>query len=47
VTKLFGTFESLGIERVRLVEKQWRALHFCRLADYKGPPSPASDGPTP
>lgn len=42
VTKLFGTFESLGIERVRLVEKQTRALHFCRLADYKGPPPPAS-----
>ena len=47
VTKPFGTFESLGIERVKLVEKQTRALHFCRLADYKAPPAPDSDGPAP
>ena len=26
----------LGIERVTLVEKKSRALHFCRLADYRG-----------
>jgi hypothetical protein len=36
LTKLFGTFESVGIERVTLVEKKSRALHFCRLADYRG-----------
>jgi 4-amino-4-deoxy-L-arabinose transferase-like glycosyltransferase len=47
VTKWFGTFESLGVERVKLVEKVTRALHFCRLADYKGPPSPTSEGPAP
>jgi hypothetical protein len=47
VTKLFGTFESLGIKRVRLVDKEWRALHFCRLADYKGPPSPDPDSTAP
>jgi hypothetical protein len=47
VTKLFGSFESLGIERVRLVDKKWRVLHFCRLADYKGPPSPDPDSTAP
>jgi 4-amino-4-deoxy-L-arabinose transferase-like glycosyltransferase len=47
VTKVFGTFESLGVERVKLVEKETRALHFCRLADYKGPTAPALDGPAP
>jgi 4-amino-4-deoxy-L-arabinose transferase-like glycosyltransferase len=36
LTKLFGTPEPLGIERVTLVEKESRALHFCRLADYRG-----------
>ena len=36
LTKLFGTSESLGIERVMLVEKESRTLHFCRLADYRG-----------
>lgn len=36
LTKLFGTSEPLGIERVTLVEKESRALHFCRLADYRG-----------
>jgi hypothetical protein len=32
----FGSFEHLGVERVKLVEAKWRVLHFCRLADYKG-----------
>jgi hypothetical protein len=46
VTKRFGSFESLGMDRVKLVENKGRVLHFCRLADYKGPP-PASNGPSP
>ena len=46
VTKWFGSFESLGMDRVKLVENKERVLHFCRLADFKGPPSPASDGPS-
>jgi 4-amino-4-deoxy-L-arabinose transferase-like glycosyltransferase len=36
ITKWFGTFESLGVEPVKLVEKETRALHFCRLADFDG-----------
>jgi hypothetical protein len=39
VTKRFGSFESLGMDRVKLVENKGRVLHFCRLADYKGPRS--------
>jgi hypothetical protein len=47
VTKRFGSFESLGMDRMKLVENKGRVLHFCRLSDYKGPPSPASGGPSP
>jgi hypothetical protein len=46
-TKLFGTFEHLGIERVTLVEKQSRALHFCRLADYRGQATGTAGSPKP
>jgi 4-amino-4-deoxy-L-arabinose transferase-like glycosyltransferase len=47
VIKRFGSFESLGMDRVKLVENKARVLHFCRLSDYKGPPPPALDGPSP
>jgi 4-amino-4-deoxy-L-arabinose transferase-like glycosyltransferase len=47
VTKRFGRFESLGMDRVKLVENKGRVLHFCRLSDYRKPPSPASDGRSP
>jgi 4-amino-4-deoxy-L-arabinose transferase-like glycosyltransferase len=36
--KLFGIFVHVGAERVTLVEKKSRVLHFCRLADYRGTP---------
>jgi hypothetical protein len=35
------------MDRVKLVENKGRVLHFCRLADYKGPRSPASNDPSP
>jgi hypothetical protein len=47
--EVFGTFEYLGVERVTLVKNESRVLHFCRLADYRGP-SPlqdSSNGPSP
>ncbi|MEX1060212.1 MAG: glycosyltransferase family 39 protein [Methyloceanibacter sp.] len=43
--KSFGVFTHLGMERVRLVEAKSRMLHFCRLADYKGQPARAPNGP--
>ena len=44
-TKSFGVFTHLGMQRVRLVEAKSRMLHFCRLADYKGPPARAPNAP--
>jgi len=43
--KSFGVFTHLGMQRMRLVEAKSRMLHFCRLADYKGPPARAPDAP--
>jgi hypothetical protein len=43
--KSFGVFTHLGMERVRLVEAKSRMLHFCRLADYKGPSARVPNGP--
>jgi len=34
---LFGSFENLGTQQVTLVKNESRVLHFCCLADYKGP----------
>ena len=44
---LFGTFEYLGVEQVTLVKNELRVLHFCRLADYRGPSMPLPDKPKP
>jgi 4-amino-4-deoxy-L-arabinose transferase-like glycosyltransferase len=38
--KLFGSFQPLGEEKITLVKTRSRTLHFCSLADYKGPPAP-------
>jgi len=40
LTKSFGEFARLGQQRVKLVEAKSRTLHFCRLADYTGQPTP-------
>ena len=32
----FATFRRLSVERVPLVERKTRLLHFCRLSGYKG-----------
>ena len=45
LAKSFDSFTHLGIERVRLVEAKSRLLHFCRLADYKGPRARAPNAP--
>ena len=34
----FGSVTPLGTERVKLVDKAFRELHFCRMADYRGTP---------
>jgi len=36
--KSFGEFTQLGMQPVKLVKAKSRALHFCRLADYKEAP---------
>jgi hypothetical protein len=42
---LFGTVDDLGAQRVTLVKDEARALHFCRLAGYRGPPAPNASAP--
>jgi 4-amino-4-deoxy-L-arabinose transferase-like glycosyltransferase len=36
LAKSFGTVTPLGSERVKLVQRKWREVHFCRLAHYRG-----------
>ncbi|MET0870615.1 MAG: hypothetical protein ABWY15_07020 [Methyloceanibacter sp.] len=36
VANEFVTFRRLSVERVPLVEKKTRLLHFCKLSGYKG-----------
>jgi 4-amino-4-deoxy-L-arabinose transferase-like glycosyltransferase len=38
----FGEYTKLGRERVPIVKSETRALHFCRLAGYKGGEVPGS-----
>jgi 4-amino-4-deoxy-L-arabinose transferase-like glycosyltransferase len=40
LTRLFGDYTHVGLERVWLVRDKSRVLHFCRLADYKGRKAP-------
>ena len=40
----FASFSRLSVERVRLVAKEMRLVHFCRLAGYKGMPAAAPLG---
>ena len=32
----FAAFRRFSVERVKLVEKKTRLLHFCRLSGYRG-----------
>ena len=40
IVESFGEVTHLGMESVTLVKAKTRALHFCRLDDYKGRPEP-------
>jgi len=40
IGKHFASFHHLGMKRIMLVRAKWRMLHFCSLAEYRGPPAP-------